>query len=392
MTYQAFYRRYRLDKSLEEQTGFNPYYHKIRSGLSHPVLVDGESFMDLASNNYLGLAADPRVKAAAVAAVEKYGASLCGTPVATGYSDLFHRVEERLARFVGLDAAILLPSCYQANNGLFFAIAGKEDLIVIDHDAHSSLIQGARAAGCRIRPFLHHDVQHLTGILEKSRSYRQVFVVTESVFSTDGTIAPWKEIVRVAEKYHAVPVVDDSHGIGVIGKGGGGILEEAGTAGYPGIYTASLGKALANSGGMIAGKKELIDYLRYYCPHLVYSTALPPAVLGGIDKVLDLVEEDFFGLSRPMWHNKDLLSQCLFANGFPLTEGQAPITSICTGSAADTIRLAQRFYENRVLTTPFIPPAVPPRGGKVRLIAGGGLPEAVMDQVLAVIEKMGRER
>lgn len=379
----------KLDIRLAEQTGFNPYYREIQSGLSDPVLVDGKNFINLASNNYLGLAADERVKEAAIEAIEKYGVSLCGTPIATGYIDLFKILEEKLASFIGLESSIIFPSCYQANNGLFAAVAGKEDLIVVDHYAHSSLVQGARAAGCRIRPFLHNNLDHLSGVLEKSAKYRQIFIVTESVFSTDGSIAPLKEIIDLSAKYHAIPVVDDSHGIGTIGKRGRGILEECGITDFQGIYTASLGKALANMGGIISGKKELIDYLRYYCPHLVYSTAVPPAVLGGVSKVLDIIEEDFEKISFKMRKYKSLLTQCLVTAGFKLAEGKAPITSICTGRDEDTVILAKRFYEHQVLTTPFIFPSVPANEGKVRLIAGANLGEETINQVLEIVKKIG---
>ncbi|MEL7564119.1 MAG: pyridoxal phosphate-dependent aminotransferase family protein [Dehalobacterium sp.] len=389
MVLSEFYHRFKLDQSLLDETGFNPYYRGIQSGLSDSVIVEGERFINLASNNYLGLAMDDRVKAFAIKVLDKYGTSLCGTPIATGYIDLFKAVEERLAKFIGLEASIILPSCYQANNGLFSAIAGKDDLIVMDHYAHSSLVQGARTAGCRIRPFLHNNMDHLSSILEKSFKYHQIFIVTESVFSTDGSIAPLKEIVQLAEKFHAVPVVDDSHGIGTIGKKGRGILAEAGITDFPGIYTASLGKALANSGGMISGKKDLIDYLRYYCPHLVYSTAISPAVLGGIAKVLDIIEEEYEEIKARMWRYKNLLSQGLLYNNFKLSDGKAPIISICTGSSSDTIDLAKRFYENKVLTTPFIAPSVPVSEGKVRLIAGGNLKEETIYQVLEIIKKIG---
>lgn len=391
MYLDQFYQRFQLDKSLEEETGFNPYYCQIHSGLSDPLIIGGDNFINLASNNYLGLAADERVKKLAAEALNKYGASLCGTPIATGYIDLFQTVEERLARFIGLESALIYPSCYQANNGLFSAVAGKDDLIVIDHFAHSSLVQGAKTAGCKIRPFLHNNLNHLQGILEKSTQYRQVFIVTESVFSTDGTLAPLKEIEDLAEKYHAVTVVDDSHGIGIMGKSGRGALEEWGINDFPGIYTASLGKALANAGGMIAGKKSLINYLRYYSSHLVYSTAVPPAVLGGINKVLDIIQEDFGEISGRMWQFKDLLSRSLVSAGFKITEGKAPITSICTGSSQDTIILAKKFYQHRVLTTPFIAPSVPAQEGKVRLIAGANLKEQTINQVLEIIQEIGQE-
>jgi len=391
MSFDKFFERYKLDKSIVEKNDFNPYYHQLKSSLSDPISIDGEDFIDLASNNYLGLADDERVKEAACRAIKSYGTSLCGTPIATGYIDLFKAVEDKLSKFVGLEASILLPSCYQANNGLFSAIVGKEDLIIVDHYAHSSLIEGIKAAGCKIRPFLHNNMEHLEQILKQASKYRQSFIVTESVFSTDGTISPFKEIVALASKYNALPIIDDSHGLGVIGKSGKGILEEASIGNYGGIYTASLGKAFANSGGIIAGPNSIIEYLRYYCPHLVYSTALPPAALGGIEKVIDIIETDFKAITNRMWNYRNTISKCLASNGFKLADGKAPITSIVSGSSEATIILAKKFYENKILTTPFIAPSVPFNQGKVRLIAGANLKEESIEKVLKIIKKIGME-
>ena len=385
-----FYERFVLDESLAERAGFNPYYREIQSGLGDPILIDGREFINLASNNYLGLADDTRVKEAAIKAVEKYGASLCGTPIATGYVNLLKKMEDRLSKFTGLEASVILPSCYQANNGLLLALAGKEDVIIVDHYAHSSLIQGIKAVGCKIRPFLHNDVEHLSKILEQSTGYRQVFIVTESVFSTDGTIAPLKDIVELSIKYNAVPVVDDSHGIGVIGKMGRGILEQQGIKDFQGIYTASLGKALANTGGVISGEKGVIDYLRYYCPHLVYSTALAPSVLGGIEMVLDIIDSDFEEISRRMWFYKDVIHNSLIEAGFETASGGAPINSILAGSPENTILLAKKLFENNILSTPFIPPSVPINEGKVRLIAGANLKEETIERAADIIKKAGK--
>lgn len=386
MSLEKFYQRFILDERLIQETGFNPYYWQISSGLDDPVIIGGRKFINLASNNYLGLAGDPRVKDAITKAVKKYGASLCGTPIATGCIDLYKRLEERLAEFVKLEDAVIFPSGYQANNGLFRAIADKDDLVIIDHFAHSSLVEGVRSVGCKIRPFLHNNVNHLEDILKKAKGHRQMFVVTESVFSAEGSMAPFEEIVAICNKYGAVPVVDDSHGIGTIGKRGQGILEEKAIADYPGIYTASLGKALANAGGFIAGKKVVMDYLRYYCSHLVYSTALVPGVLGGVEKVLDIIESEFENLRRKMWRYKDAIHQVLVEAGFTVDSRETPINSILSGNSKETIFLAKKFYENNIFVTPFIYPAVPAKEGRVRLIAGANLKEKSIKTVVEVIK------
>jgi len=392
MTLRNFYNRFSLDESLIEGVGHNPYYRRIDSGLNEKILVNGHEMIDLASNNYLGLATDDRVKRSAVEAVQKYGVSLCGTPIATGYIELYQSLEEKLSRFVGLEETIIFPSCYQANNGLFSSIADPHDLIIVDRLVHSSLIQGIKSAGCKLRPFLHNNLEHLEEILQRSRGYRQVFVVTESVFSTEGSIAPFKEIVQLCDNYQAMPVIDDSHGIGVLGKSGQGILEEQGIEGYQGIYTASLGKALANSGGMISGKKGLIDYLKYYCPHLVYSTALTPAVLAGTEAVLNIIQSEFGVLQERLLTYQQTIFESLVEAGFTVVPGEAPINSIQSGSKEATFILAKKFYDKGILGTPFIEPSVPIGEGRVRLIAGANLSQAIIAEAVAIIKRIGCPR
>jgi len=381
MNFKKFYEAHILDDKVAQVARFNPYYPNIQSGLDDPLIVDGREFINLASNNYLGLAFDQRVVDAALEGIRKYGVSMCATPVASGYSDLFREAEEKLAGFVGLEDALIFPSCYQANNGLFQAITGQEDLILIDRFAHSSLIEGARGAGCKFLPFRHNDLEHLENILSKSGRFKQVFVVTESVFSTEGSIAPFGEINELCLKYGAIPVVDDSHGIGVIGQTGKGILERSGIENYEGIYTASLGKALATSGGMIGAKKSLIDYLRYSVSHLIYSTAVLPGSLSALLKVLQIIRTGFFEISGRMWDYSHRISEALTQGGFQLTSSQTPIRSICSGNSIETLTLARKFYESGILTTPFIYPSVPEKGGRIRLIAGANLKQSSIDRV-----------
>jgi 7-keto-8-aminopelargonate synthetase-like enzyme len=376
-----------VDKSLADKLDFNPYYRRIGSGVTGFLKIKGETYINLASNNYLGLACDSDVKSAIARGAEKYGASMCGTPIATGTSELFTRLEESLADFCGLESSVLFPSCYQANAGLFPVVAGKEDLIIVDHYAHASLIEGIKASGSKMKPFLHNNMEHLEKLLGKTQNFRRTFVVTESVFSTEGSIAPLDAITDLCRRYNAIPVVDDSHGIGVIGDCGRGVLEAFSITDFPGIYTASLGKALANSGGVVAGKTEFIDYLRYTCPGLIYSTALTPASISGILAVLDIIRSSFHIVGKQMWKNKTTLTQCLKEFGLELSAGQAPITSIVCGSAEATILTARALYREKILSTPFIPPSVPPNQGRVRLIAGADLDDNNMEQVTDAIKR-----
>jgi len=388
MKTENFYQRFELDLSLVQQASFNPYYPVVQSGLDEEVKINGRHYIDLASNNYLGLANDERLKIACRNAIEQYGASLCATPIASGYSELHSMLENKLSDFVGLEGTLIYPSCYQANNGLFPAIAGKDDIALIDRFAHSSLIEGVKAVGCKIWPFIHNDLDHLEKILKKVKRYRQVFVITESVFSTEGAIAPFREIVDLCDKFGALPVIDDSHGIGVLGAQGKGILEHAGIENFQGIYTASLGKALANAGGIISGKRSLIEYLRYYSSHLVYSTSILPVVLAGIDRVLEIVDLEFPELSRRMWDNTRKISEALRSEGFSLCESVTPIISVKAGKSLDTLLMAKEFFKNNILTTPFIFPSVPRNEGRIRLIAGANLSGKTIEKVRGIVKVM----
>ena len=377
-----------VDRSPLEAVGFNPYYRSL-GGLQHGQPWIGRSpFFDLASNDYLGLASDRRIHEAMDTAIREYGSSMCGTPIATGYASIFARLEAELARFIGLPAAVLFPSCYQANVSLLSSIAKPGDVIFIDHYAHASLGQGARAAGCKVKPFLHNDVEHLEKQLASCTGFHRKFIVTESVFSTEGSVAPLRSIVDLSRRYEAVPVVDDSHGLGVIGVSGRGILEYAGLGEFPGIYTASLGKALANAGGMVAGDGDFIEAIRYSCPGLIYSTALSPDAVAGTLAALEIVSSEFGRLGDLMWKNHQLLIECLNEQGFPLSSGQAPIAAIRAGSSTSTLRLAKDFFAKGILATPFIPPSVPQGGGVLRCILGAKLTGLSLDDLFESIHHL----
>lgn len=380
--------RLHLDRSVIDGASFNPYGLRLETGLAARVQLEGRPFIDLASNNYLGLAMDPRVLDAACRHVERFGVSTCGTPVATGSTVAHEELENRLARFVGVESALLLPSCYQLGSGFLRVVSGVEDCVLVDHDAHSSLVDGARAVGCKIRPFRHNDLSSLEKNLRHSAAHPRRFVLTESVFSTQGVVAPLQEMARLCEQYDAILVVDDSHGIGVLGPAGQGVLNHFGLAPFPGIYIASLGKALGGMGGMLGASREVVEYLRYSTPSLIYSTGLSPASVGALLQVLDILQSEGEALVARMFSHCVRIRTALQNRGFTLTEAQAPINAVVMGSASKTVGLSTGLYERGILSTPFIPPSVAPGRGTVRLIAGAHLDEEALEHIEAMIQQI----
>lgn len=378
-----------VEDAVLKKFNFNPYYQSICSEQSDPLIVNGREMINLATNNYLGFSNDKRIKAAYIDAINKYGVSMCATPVAGGYTELFNETRKKLSAFIGVEDVLVYPSCYQANNGVFPAIAQKDDIVLFDRFSHSSLIQGIRSVGCKCLPFSHNNTENLEYLLKRFSYYPKIFVVTESVFSTEGSIAPFNEINRLCRQYNAVPVVDDSHGIGVIGKRGKGIISHSEVEDFDGIYTTSLGKALANNCGVIGGSKELIYFLSYSSSHLIYSTAVSPSVLAGINATLDIVEEEFDFRSKTIYYYSEAIKNSLLKNGFEIVNGQAPINSIVAGSSDDTILLTKKLFSKGIMSTPFVYPSVRKNEGKIRLIAGANLKESSIARALDIFNEIG---
>jgi 7-keto-8-aminopelargonate synthetase-like enzyme len=355
------------DKLINE-INFNPYYQKIDSGAELYVMIGGKKYLNLASNNYLALSNDRRIIDVMKSSLDKYGASMCGTPVACGNVDIYENSAAYISKFLGMKETIFYPSCYQANIAVFSTLVKANDVVFVDRFAHSSLIEGIRASGCKIKPFKHNDPKHLETLIKNSGSYENVFVVTESVFSTEGSIAPFDDIYELCLKYDAVPVVDDSHGIGVIGATGRGILEEKNISDYEGVYTASTGKAMGISGGIVSSSHNTINFLKYNSSGLIFSTALPPVLLAGTVKAFEIVEAEGKDLITRLSRNKKYLYKHLKNIGFDLNDSEASICSVKTGSNENTFKVCKYLFDKGILTTPFIYPSVSKNKGVVRMI------------------------
>lgn len=376
-----------IDKTLADEAHFNPYYRQVETNLGRKIIIDGKSLISLGSNDYLGIANSEELKKSAQETINKYGISMCGTPIVVGYTKIHKDLEEKIADFLQQDEALIFPSGYQANLSIFHLLASKEDVIIVDRYAHASLVQGARASRARLFRFPHNNIEGLEKFLKSSQSCRMRFIAVDGLYSTEGDIALLDKIVELAKKYKAFTIVDDAHGIGVLGKTGRGSLEVFNVLGKIDLVSGSFGKALACSGGFIATNYQVADFFRYRCGPLIYSTVLPPLLAATTITAIDLVKEADEKRQK-LAQNKERLYAELKEMGYLLTNSITPLFSIISKEAKQTIRLARDLYKKGVYTTPFIPPSVPGGHSCLRCIPHANLEEADIDYVIEAFREL----
>ena len=325
----------------------------------------GEVIM-LTSNNYLGLADHPAIVAAAEKAERDYGYGLASVRFICGTQTIHRELEERIARFFGTEDTILYGSCWNANEGLFQTVTTEQDAIISDELNHASIIDGVRLAKARKERFRNRDLGDLRRALEATKETRNKLVMTDGVFSMEGSLAPLPEMIEMTREYGAFLVVDESHGTGVLGKTGRGTAEELGVFGQIDAYTSTLGKALGGShGGFTTGPKALVEYLRQKSRPYLFSNTLPPAVVLGSIAALDLVENDTSYVDRLHENTRYFRSQ-LTARGVTVREGIHPIVPIIIGDTAKAITMSKELLRRGVYVSGFGFPVVPQGQARLR--------------------------
>ena len=355
------------------------------------VSIGGRRMLNLCANNYLGLANDPRLVAAAKAAMDSHGYGMASVRFICGTQDLHRQLEARLARFLGMEDAILFAACFDANGGLFEPLLGENDAIVSDSLNHASIIDGVRLCKARRYRFANGDmadleVQVLTAIRDGARF---VMIATDGVFSMDGYLADLREIRRSADQYNCLVMVDDCHATGFMGPQGRGTPAHAGVK--VDVLTGTLGKALGGAlGGYIAGPQVVIDLLRQRARPYLFSNALPPAVVGAALVALDIVESAD-DLRARLFHNAAYWREGLQAAGFRLLPGEHPIIPVMLGDAPLAQRFAQALDARGVMVSAFFFPVVPKGAARIRTQMNAALTVEDLDFALSAFEAAGRE-
>lgn len=363
------------------------------TGEQAPVCVyDGRRVINLCSNNYLGLANDPRLKAAARRAIDEYGVGSGAVRTIAGNLAIHEQVEARLAAFKHTEAALLYQSGFTANAGTVSAILGRGDVVVSDELNHASIIDGCRLSGAERKIFPHRDVEAARRHLAEARggAARHVLLITDGVFSMDGDVAPLPDLVEAAEEFGAIMMVDDAHASGVMGSGGRGTVDHFELHGRVHVQVGTLSKAWACLGGYVAGSRALIEFLMQRARPLLFSTSHPPSVAATALAALDRIEADP-GLIDRLWDNTRFVKAGLARLGFDTGTSETPITPIMIGDEAKAMRFSDRLFEEGVFALGIAFPTVPRGRARVRTIVTAGHTKEQLSEALEICGRVGRE-
>lgn len=346
-----------------KKAGIYPYFNPIEDSEGPEVHMNGKKVVMAGSNNYLGLTSHPKVKEAAIAAINKYGTSCSGSRYLTGTIDLHNELETKLAKFVGKEAALLFSTGYQAGQGVIAPLVGRHDYILSDKDNHASIQTSNMLAkgtyGTEILRYHHNDMADLEKRLIQIKDKEGAkFIVTDGVFSTFGDIPDLPKIVELAKAHGAQLLVDDAHAFGVIGKGGRGTASEFGLDNEVDLIVCTFSKTLASLGGFVAGEERVINYLKHHSPALIFSASPTPASVAAAIAALDILIEHP-ELVKQLNDNADYVRQGLISMGYNVFPSRTAIVSILIDSDTKGFQLWKGLYEAGVFVNVFVPPAAP---------------------------------
>ena len=339
----------------------------LSSGPGPRVVLDGREVLQFCSNDYLGLAADPRLGEAATEAIARFCCGAGSSRLVGGTTSLHADLEDELANLKSTEAALLFTSGYQANLGVLSALVGEGDTIFSDARNHASLIDGCRLSRARVVVYRHCDVTHLDALLASTPSGGRRLVVTETVFSMDGDVAPLRALVDVAHVHGAMTLVDEAHAIGVFGERGGGVVEAEGLVGEIDVQVGTLGKALGCLGAFVAGSRAMIDLLTNTARTFVYTTALAPPMLAAARKAVTLVTAEP-ERRRRLWRHAEVMRTRLGELGYHVGTSASPILPLLVGDDERALCLSAALLERGVLVPAIRPPTVPSGTARLRVV------------------------
>lgn len=348
-----------------KNSGLYPYFTEIEKVEGNHVWVNGKKILMVGSNNYLGLFDDPRIKASAIAAIEKYGTSTCGSRFLNGTYSLHVELEKKLAHFMGKEEALTFSTGMQTNLGAIAALAGRDDVIVIDRMVHASIMDAVRLSYAHIAKFKHNDMKDLEDKLAHQPADKGKLIIVDGVFSMEGDLSNLPQIVKLAKKYDARVMVDDAHGVGVMGAKGRGTAEHFGLIDDVDLIMTTFSKSFASLGGFVAGDSKIIQYIKHHARALIFSASITPAALGAAHKALEIIQAEPQRRQR-LWEITRIMNRELTAMGYHTGNTETPIIPVLIHDLEKTFKLWMFLRDYGIFTNPVIAPAVPPESSLIR--------------------------
>ena len=345
----------------------------------------------IGSNNYMGLTGHPKVVEAALEATKKYGTGCTGSRFLNGTLDLHLELEARLAAFVGKKAALCFSTGFQANLGAISALVGKDDIVFVDRENHASIVDGYRLSFGKVVKYRHNDFADLERVLRlHEQEDAGKIIVSDGVFSMEGTIAPVPDLVRLAQKYGTRLYIDDAHALGVLGKHGRGSVEHWNMNREIDLVMGTFSKSFASLGGFVAGDEEVIDYIKHHARSLIFSASMPPAAVAAVIASLEIIAAEPERIEQ-LWKNTRKMKEGFDSLGFNTGESNTPIIPIVIGEDEDCFTFWKELWDTGIFVNPAISPAVPPHQAILRTSYMATHHDEELDFVLEMFEKIGKK-
>lgn len=378
-------------RSLEvKQAGFYPYFRPISSAADTVVTIHGREMIMIGSNNYLGLTTHPKVKEAAIAATKKYGAGCTGSRLLNGTLDLHVELEERLAKFMQKEEALVYSTGMQTNLGTISSLVNKGEYVIIDRSVHASIVDGCRLSFGRTVKYEHNNMDDLERTLANLDLDAPKLIVTDGVFSMEGDIAELPRLVELAKKYNARVMVDDAHSIGVLGATGAGTAEHFGLTNGVDITMGTFSKSFASIGGFIVGDAEVVEYVKHFSRTMIFSASIPPSSAASVMAALEILQNEPERRER-LWKITHRVHRELKGLGFDLGTSQTPIVPVLIGDEMQCFQFWKMLTENGIFANAAIPPAVAPGQALIRTSYTANHTDAQIDRVLETFESVGKK-
>ena len=369
--------------------GIYPYFIPLNENEGTEVIFKGKRLIMCGSNNYLGLSTHPKVREAAIEAVKRFGTSCTGSRFLNGTLSMHEQLESELAEWVGKEAALVFSTGMQTNLGTISALIGRDDVVILDKDDHASIVDGARLGYGKIERFRHNDIDHLARVLKSIPDTAGKLIVVDGMFSMEGDLAPLPELTKVAKEFGARLMVDDAHGMGVLGNGRG-TAAHLGVTDQVDLIMSTFSKSFASLGGFIAGDDDAVHYIKHNARALIFSASIPPANAAAALAALHIMREEP-ELGHRVIAVADRMRKGLRELGFDIGNSVTPVIPIIIGDNVKTFLTWKMLFDNGVFVNPVISPAVSPGHQLLRTSYMATHTDAQMDRVLEVFEKVGKE-